>query len=85
MLAMNYMQVYEDAIANGWSESETEAAYYNSALGGGMTSFVFSNLDIALGYKEEAYRSSADEGEIIDMGDGSFAISRTVPQSDDEL
>ena len=52
MLAMNYMQVYEDAAANGWSAEETEQAYlgklddYND---GGMDQFVFSDLQIALG------------------------------------
>lgn len=51
MLAMNCMQVYEDSVSQGWSADELEAAYVNPELGGNMTSFVFSNLDIALGYK----------------------------------
>ncbi|GAB1476016.1 hypothetical protein MASR2M70_08480 [Bacillota bacterium] len=51
MLAMNYMQVYEDSLSNGWSAEETEAAYLNPDLKGGMRSFAFTNLDVALGHK----------------------------------
>lgn len=52
MLAMNYMQVYEDAEANGWSASDAEQAYLGNLdgyAGGGMDQFTFSNLQIALG------------------------------------
>ena len=52
MLAMNYMQVYEDSVSNGWSEEDTEKAYYGKLGGyqnGGMSSFSFSNLAVALG------------------------------------
>ncbi len=52
MLAMNYMQVYEDAAANGWSASDTEQAYLGKLegyAGGGMDQLTFSNLQIALG------------------------------------
>src|SRR5699024_5956555 len=52
MLAMNYMQVYEDAEANGWSASDAEQAYLGKLdgyTGGGMDQFTFSNLQIALG------------------------------------
>ena len=68
MLAMNYMQVYEDSIAAGWSPQDTEQAYYGKLAGynateddpsgkpgnkqGGMTSFTFSNLAVALGLKK---------------------------------
>ncbi len=49
MLAMNYMDVYERSLANGWDKLETEAAYLNTELGGGMTSLVFTNIQMALG------------------------------------
>ena len=66
MLAMNYMQVYEDAIANGWSPEETEQAYYGKLEGyrnGGMSSFTFSNLDVALGLKAGAVIGQEPNGE----------------------
>ena len=56
MLAMNYMQVYEDAAVNDWSASETEQAYLGQLdgyQGGGMNQFVFSDLQIALGQSAE--------------------------------
>lgn len=56
MLAMNHMQVYEDAQVNGWSAEETEAAYLGELEGyqnGGMDQFLFSNLQIALGQNKD--------------------------------
>ncbi|MEA4920252.1 MAG: S-layer homology domain-containing protein [Clostridiaceae bacterium] len=58
MLAMNYMDVYEKATAEEWDSDTTEAAYFDESLGGGMTQFSFSNLQIALG------RSQADSGGV---------------------
>jgi len=52
MLAMNYMQVYEDGIINEWDNSELEAAYIGKLSGyanGGMNEFTFSDLEVALG------------------------------------
>ncbi|MEQ2444048.1 S-layer homology domain-containing protein [Pseudoflavonifractor sp. CLA-AP-H29] len=55
MLAMNYMQVYEDAAVSDWSAEETEQAYLGKLSGyqgGGMDQFIFSDLQIALGQPE---------------------------------
>ncbi len=52
MLAMNHMQVYEDAIAGGWSAEETEQAFHGKLAGyagGSMPTFVFSDLEVAVG------------------------------------
>ncbi len=66
MLAMNYMQVYEDSVAGGWTQEQIEQAFYGKLAGynkGGMSSFVFSNLDIALGLKKsEASGESSGSG-----------------------
>ena len=66
MLAMNYMQVYEDAAAKGWSASETEQAYLGKLdgyKGGGMNQFVFSDLQIALGQKKTDTGTTTSDGE----------------------
>lgn len=63
MLAMNYMQVYEDAAVNDWSASETEQAYLGQLDGydkGGMDQFVFSDLQIALGRKKTDTGTATD-------------------------
>ncbi len=52
MLAMNHMQVHEDAAERGWSYDEMEQAFLGRLTGydnGGMDQFVFSNVQIALG------------------------------------
>lgn len=49
MLAMNHMQVYEDAQAGNWGAEETEEAYYDPTKNGGMDKFTFQNPQIALG------------------------------------
>lgn len=66
MLAMNYMQVYEDAAVNDWSASETEQAYLGQLdgyQGGGMNQFVFSDLQIALGQKKTDTGTTTSDGE----------------------
>ncbi|WP_294550718.1 S-layer homology domain-containing protein [uncultured Pseudoflavonifractor sp.] len=66
MLAMNYMQVYEDAAASDWSASETEQAYLGQLdgyQGGGMDQFVFSDLQIALGQKKTDTGTTTSDGE----------------------
>lgn len=49
MLAMNHMQVYEDAQAGNWGAEETEEAYYDPTKNGGMDKFTFQEPQIALG------------------------------------
>ncbi len=49
MLAMNNMQVYENAAAEGWDNKTTAEAYLDAAKGGDMTQLRFSNLVVALG------------------------------------
>ena len=81
MLAMNYMQVYEDSKDGNWSMTDAEEAYLGKRSGyakGGMDQFVFSNMQIALGQKatvsgasvetlsgETASISSVPAGEIM--------------------
>ena len=54
MLAMNHMQVYEDAVAQNWNAEETEAAYLDPAKGGSMDSFTFDQLAVGMGLKQNA-------------------------------
>ena len=66
MLAMNYMQVYEHAAANGWSAEETEQAYLGKLDGyndGGMDQFVFSDLQIALGQTDVTGSDASTQSE----------------------
>lgn len=95
MLAMNYMDVYERSIANGWDNVETEAAYLDSALGGGMTSFTFSGMQVALGRvpAEASMEVMSANGETatstvnIDENGYVAALSKlgiNVPENDDE-
>ncbi len=96
MLAMNYMDVYERSVANDWDNLETEAAYLDEELGGGMTSFSFSGLQIALG-RAPAMGSmsvlSADGGTAsvsVDVGEKGYiealaALGITVPENEDEM
>ncbi len=49
LLAMNHMQVYEDAQAGSWSAQETKEAYFDESMGGGMNKFSFAQPQIALG------------------------------------
>lgn len=65
MLAMNYMDVYERSVANGWDAATTEKAYFDVNSGGGMTQFTFSNLQVALGRKTTP---SAGTGELSAQG-----------------
>lgn len=68
MLAMNYMQVYEDSVANGWSAEDTERAYYGKLDGyqnGGMSSFTFANLNVALGLKKTVSSDSVSASSIV--------------------
>ena len=65
MLAMHYMQVYEDAAEQGWSAEETEAAYLGKRpgyTGGGMEQFTFSDLQIALGQTDTRTAASSPDG-----------------------
>ena len=64
MLAMNHMDVYEQAAAEGWTDEETKAAYYDEEKGGGLDQFTFSNLQIALG------RKGGEQGEVIRTPEG---------------
>lgn len=70
MLAMNHMQVYEDSIAGGWSAEETEQAYHGKLAGytgGSMSTFVFSDLEVAVGLtKNQPVQSvPSEEGQDI--------------------
>lgn len=49
MLAMNHMQVYEDAQAGSWGAEETKEAYFDVSKSGGMDKFSFAQPQIALG------------------------------------
>lgn len=49
MLAMNHMQVYEDAQAGSWSPEDTKEAYFDENRGGGMDKFTFAKPQIAIG------------------------------------
>ena len=54
ILAMNHMDVYEDAIAAGWEPEEAERAYLHELDGydkGGMDQFTFTAPRIALGVR----------------------------------
>ncbi|MDR3295568.1 MAG: S-layer homology domain-containing protein [Clostridiales Family XIII bacterium] len=89
MLAMNYMQVYEDAAANAWSPAKTEAAYTDPEKGGGMTSFVFSNIAVAAGYKsvtpEDAEDPPADApGSLFFLAQGTQTELTRVAFADPE-
>lgn len=99
MLAMNYMQVYEDAAENGWSVDEIEDAYlgkrtkangydedYNK---GGMDRFVFSNLQIALGQKSSNASDDSDDSTLLVLTQGNMtyltaAGDNVVPMSNDD-
>jgi len=81
MLAMNYMDVYEKSIAEGWDPQKTEAAYFDEEFGGGLTSFTFSNLQFALGRKktdnggtETQALETLEEGNLV-------AITASSPES----
>lgn len=79
MLAMNYMQVYEDAAVNDWSASETEQAYLGQLdgyQGGGMNQFVFSDLQIALGQKKTDTGTTTSDGEQAAQTNGDGAQSQ---------
>lgn len=97
MLAMNYMQVYEDAAVNDWSASETEQAYLGQLdgyQGGGMNQFVFSDLQIALGQSAE----EGKDGTLLVLASGVTTYLKEytytdennreqtvlIPQSDEE-
>lgn len=95
MLAMNYMDVYERSIANSWDSVETEAAYLDSTLGGGMTSMTFSGLQVALGRvpAEQSMETMSADGETstssvnIDENGYVDALSKlgiTIPENEDE-
>lgn len=77
MLAMNYMDVYERSVAEGWSPDETEAAYFETAKGGGMTRFAFSNLQIALGRSA----GGVDVGGLDTMDSGVSTVSADTAAS----
>lgn len=74
MLAMNYMDVYEHSVAEAWDAKTTEGAYFNETLGGGMTQFTFSNLQIALGRSEGG---KAEAGDLSTLGDDGTATVTT--------
>lgn len=70
MLAMNYMQVYEDSLANGWSAADTEQAYLGKLDGyndGGMDQFVFSDLQIALGQTDVTGSDASTQSEDAEV------------------
>ena len=52
MLAMNFMDVYEDGVKNNTSAEDLEKAYLDPSKKGGMESFTFENIQIALGQTE---------------------------------
>ncbi|MBQ9412961.1 MAG: S-layer homology domain-containing protein [Oscillospiraceae bacterium] len=57
ILAMNHMDVYEDAIAENWDSDEARSAYLGQREGydkGGMDQFTFTAPHIALGVKATA-------------------------------
>ncbi len=98
MLAMNYMQVYEDAIANGWNAEDTEQAYLGQLNGyadGGMDQFVFSNLQIALGQSkgaadldtqgETAQVSTMARGEALELLEGTPLPAQASEQTQIDL
>ena len=65
ILAMNHMDVYEDAVEEGWEPEEAEQAYLGRRAGygkGGMDQFHFLNPQIALGVKggSDAVADSVD-------------------------
>ena len=65
ILAMNHMDVYEDAVEEGWEPEEAEQAYLGRRAGygkGGMDQFHFSDPQIALGVKagEDGAEDSED-------------------------
>ncbi|MCL2497335.1 MAG: hypothetical protein FWF06_01820, partial [Symbiobacteriaceae bacterium] len=79
MLAMNQMQVYEDALSHSWSEEETKGEYLKGITADTATSnayqFTFTNLQFALIAPDEegsrslsraleADNSSWEEGEL---------------------
>ena len=64
MLAMNHMDVYEDAIEQGWTPEETEQAFLGRREGydrGGMDQFLFSTPQIAMGVKAAIVEGSTAE------------------------
>ena len=93
MLAMNYMDVYERSVANDWDADTTEAAYLDETLGGGMTSFVFSNLQLALGRATSAQPLStlgdevsieADAAESV-FGSAFEKLGVKLPENEDDF
>ncbi|MBR1496408.1 MAG: S-layer homology domain-containing protein [Oscillospiraceae bacterium] len=65
ILAMNHMDVYEDAVEEGWEPEEAEQAYLGRRSGygkGGMDQFHFLNPQFALGVKgsSDAVADSVD-------------------------
>ena len=70
MLAMNHMDVHEDAVREGWSQEEREQAFLGRREGydrGGMDMFQFTNPQIALGVKEK--ERTGEESETAEDGD----------------
>ena len=79
LLAMNHMSVYEDAIANGWSNEETEKAYLGELDGydktkGGMDQFVFTSPSIALGVNDSGNTTLL----ILTQGNTSYLKHETL-------
>lgn len=85
MLAMNAMQVYENAREQGLSAEEAEAAYYELP-DGNMTSFVFSNLEIALGYKNalEGMGLESFETSTSTMADGTVVADQVMTLTEEQ-
>ena len=77
MLAMKYMQVYEDSFGSGWNVGETESAYlgrHSDYPGGGMDQFLFTNLQIALGQPA----NDQDPGTLLVISEGSLTKLQEV-------
>jgi hypothetical protein len=91
ILAMNHMDVYEDAIAAGWEPEEAEHAYLHELEGydkGGMDQFTFTAPRIALGVKGQAASgTSAADGAgsqttLLILTQGNMSYLRRMKDAD---
>ena len=91
ILAMNHMDVYEDAIASGWEPEEAEHAYLGELPGydkGGMDQFTFTAPRIALGVRgQQASGTSAADGDgsqttLLILTQGNMSYLRRMEDAD---